>query len=331
VRWIGWLHYWPGHGASPCERSTREQENFGVTSSQRLRASALIALALSPLGAGVATAQEAEGEAKDGVRWFLPAEPFAPLIADPWETQIRGSIVSAKLNLGGLEGADPEAVELLEKWNTQAEVALAYRQNIVQFQRETESRPAIAIGFEVGVFSRFLLETSQKDFMSADFRVGLPFQITWSGWEGRFEILHMSSHFGDDLFDRLGLVNEQVTFDGIQLIAARRLIPAVRLYAGGNFNFHSNPGVEEISVQWGLEWDKSEIARDGHVFPLFAANFRITDETDRVAGTALAGATFRISGVRLQLALRGHFGPSPIGKFRNHDENFIGLGLRFLP
>ena len=302
-----------------------------MTTSQRLGSSVLASLALLALGAGFAAAQEPEGHSEDGVRWFLPSEPFAPLIADPWETQIRGSIVSTKLTLDGLEGADAEAVELLEESNAQSEVALAYRQNIVQFQRETESRPAIAIAFEVGVFSRFMLETPQRDFVSADFRVGLPVEITWSGWEGRFEILHMSSHFGDDLFDRLGLENDQVTFDGIQLLAARRLIPAVRLYAGGNFNFHSNPDVEEVAVQWGLEWDQSEIDRKAHVFPLFAANFRITDQTDRVAGTALAGATFRISGVRLQLALRGHFGPSTIGKFRNFDENFIGLGLRFLP
>lgn len=301
-----------------------------MTTSQRFLVSTLIGSALLVPASDRAVAQGSP-DGDDGVRWFLPDEPFAPLIADPWETQIRGSIISGKLDLEGLEGADPEAVDLLEEWNAQAEVAIGYRQNIVQFQRETPSRPAIAIAFEVGVFSRFLLETSQRDFISADFRVGLPFEITWSGWEGRFEILHMSSHFGDDLFDRLGLANEQVTFDGFQLIAARRLIPEVRLYAGGNFNFHSNPGVEELSVQWGLEWDRSEIDREGHVFPLFAANFRITDETDRVAGTALAGATFRVSRVRLQLGLRGHFGPSAVGKFRNFDEDFIGLGLRIIP
>ena len=84
-------------------------------------------------------------------------------------------------------------------------------------------------------------------------------------------------------------------------------------------------------MQWGLEWDKSEVDGDGHVFPLFAADFRLTDETERVAGTALAGATFRISSTRLQLALRGHFGPSTIGKFRNFDEDFIGLNLRIVP
>ena len=302
-----------------------------MTTSQRRCGSALLGVVLWLTLGGRVLAQEGEQESRTGTRWFQPTEPFAPLIADPWETQIRGSIVSAKLDLEGLEDADPEAVELLEKWNAQAEVAIGYRQNIVQFQEETAGRPAIAIGFEVGVFSRFLLETSERDFIGADFRVGLPFQITWSGWEGRFEILHMSSHFGDDLFDRLGIPNTQVTFDGFQLLAARRLIPQVRLYVGGNFNFHSNPGVEELALQWGLEWDKSEVDRSGHVFPLFAADFRITDETERVGGTALAGATFRISGVRLQLGMRGHFGPSTIGKFRNFDENFIGLGLRFIP
>ena len=302
-----------------------------VTTSQRWSLATLSVLAIWLALPAPCTAQQKEDESEDGVRWFGRSEPFAPLIADPLETQIRGSIVSAELDLEGLEDADPSAVALLEDRNAQAEVAIGYRQNVVQFQRETASRPAIAIGFEVGVFSRFLLETPEKDFISADFRVGLPVEITWSGWEGRFEILHMSSHFGDDLFDRLGIPNAQVTFDGFQLVAARRLVREVRLYVGGNFNFHSNPGVEELAAQWGLEWDRSEVDRSGHVFPLFAADFRITDETERVAGTALAGASFRISDLRLQLALRGHFGPSTIGKFRNFDENFIGLGLRIIP
>ncbi len=302
-----------------------------MTTSQRHRAGMLFAIGLCLGSAGAASGQEGEEKAQEGTRWFARTEPFAPLIADPLETQIRGAIISAKLDLEGLEGADSSAVELLEGWNAQAQVAIGYRQNVVQFQSETASRPAIAIGFEAGVLSRFLLETSQRDFISADFRVGVPFQITWSGWEGRFEILHMSSHFGDDLFDRLGIANTQVTFDGLQLVAARRLIPQLRLYVGGNFNFHSNPGVEKLAVQWGLEWDRSEVDGDGHVFPLFAADFRITDETERVAGTALAGATFRISNTRLQLALRGHFGPSTIGKFRDFDEDFIGLNLRIIP
>jgi hypothetical protein len=302
-----------------------------VTTSQRQRAGMLFVIGLWLGSVGAAAGQEREEKAKEGTRWFVRTEPFAPLIADPLETQIRGAIGSAKLDLEGLEGADPSAVELLEEWNAQAQVAIGYRQNVVQFQRETASRPAIAIAFEAGVLSRFLLETSQRDFISADFRVGVPFEITWSGWGGRFEILHMSSHFGDDFFDRLGIANSQVTFDGLQLVAARRLIPPLRLYVGGNFNFHKNPGVEELALQWGLEWDKSEIDADGHVFPLFASDFRITDETERVAGTLLAGATFRISSTRLQLSLRGHFGPSTIGKFRNFDEDFIGLNLRIIP
>ncbi len=309
-----------------------------MTSSQRRRSTVLLGIGLwlawAVPGLGQESGKKPEGTGKqqqDGIRWFSGPEPFAPLIADPLETQIRGSIVSARLDLTGLEGADSSTVDLLEQRSAQAEVVIGYRQNVVQFQEETTSRPALAIAFEVGVFSRFLLETSQRDLISADFRVGLPFEIAWSGWEGRFEILHMSSHFGDDLFDRLGIANAQVTFDGFQLLAARRLIPQVRLYVGGNLNFHSNPGVEDLALQWGVEWDRSEVEPKGHVFPLVAADFRITDESERVAGTALAGATFRISDVRLQLALRGHFGPSAIGKFRNFDESFLGLGLRIIP
>ncbi|MEE9471766.1 MAG: hypothetical protein V3W32_08585, partial [Gemmatimonadota bacterium] len=95
-----------------------------------------------------------------GVRWFQSREPFAPLIADPLETQIRGSIVSADLDVEEIEGADPGGLEVLTGRHAEADVAVGYRQNVVQFQSESPGRPAIALAFEVGVLTRFLLDTS---------------------------------------------------------------------------------------------------------------------------------------------------------------------------
>ena len=68
-----------------------------MTTSQRHRTGMLFASGLWLGSAGAAFGQEGEEKAREGTRWFVRTEPFAPLIADPLETQIRGAIVSAKL------------------------------------------------------------------------------------------------------------------------------------------------------------------------------------------------------------------------------------------
>lgn len=217
--------------------------------------------------------------------------------------------------------------------NLEAEVALGLRFPVALLQPETRRGPSISIGFETGIFVRFFMETSEKDLINSDFRVGAPVAFGYRGWEARIELRHMSSHLGDDFVARFDPEFRQVSQDGFELILARRFLRDLRLYAGGewNFNLSSLDVVERGAGRWGLEFDPGW--RDGgrHVWPFAAADFRITSLTDEVAGTGVGGVAFRVGTVGLRLETRGHFGPSPMGQLRTFDENFWGLGLRIEP
>lgn len=302
----------------------------------RILAAALVA-ALLPSPPAARAQQPPPGPG--AVRWFPDTTAFAPLLAAPRETGLRGSFVlSDRPDLDGPvapvqpPGAPPAPSDF-EGTNIEAEVALGLRVPVVLLRRETGSGPSVAVEFETGVFTRFFLETSEKDLINADFRVGAPVSLGYRGFEARLELRHLSSHFGDDFVRRFDPPFRQVSQEGFELLLARRFARAVRLYGGGEWNFNLSEEVvaERGAARWGLEYDPG--AADGRrkVWPFAAADFRIESLTDEVAGTGTAGVAFRVGGVGLRLETRGHFGPSPMGQLRRFDETFWGLGLRIAP
>ena len=279
-----------------------------------------------------------------GAGGWLPARSsFVPLLAAPREVSLRGSFVLTDRDLP--PGAD------FEGRNVEAGVGLGHRIPVLRLQEEGDGRPELTLGFEVGVFTRFHMETPEKDLVNADFRVGMPLSGRLGPWEARAAILHVSSHVGDDFDARFDVPFRQVTRDGFELTVARRLGGSLRVYGGGDLNFHVNPGVERTAARWGAEWDPgppgvgAPTAGDAgsgggasagtgatlEAWPFAAADFQITRRNDRVASTAVAGVGLRVSGTVLRLEARGHSGPSPMGRFRDRDESYVGVGLRVVP
>lgn len=292
------------------------------------------AAAVLLLAAATATPSPAAAQAgeRSGPEWLPDASAFQPLLAAPREVSLRGSLIFAD--------RDAPAAADFEGTNLEAEVALGHRIPVVRFQREADGRPAVTLGFEVGVFTRFALEESSRDLIEADFRVGAPLALRRGPWEGRLTLRHISSHLGDDFVRRFGdaLPERQVTGDGFELLVARRLPHGLRLYGGGEWNFHANPGVERVAARAGLEWDPSPGA-DGtggagegfRAWPFAAASVRATDETTGASVTGVGGLALRVSGVTLRLEARGHTGPTPMGQLQGRDEDFLGVGLRVVP
>lgn len=287
-----------------------------------------------------AAAQQPAPEAQRA-RWFPDTTAFAPLLADPRETWLRGSFVLADrpelddqvVFLPEGQGDAQPLPRDFDGRNIEAEVALGLRLPVVLLQPESHGRPSVAIEFETGVFARFFMETAQKDLINTDFRVGAPISFGYRGWEVRVELRHMSSHFGDDFVDRFDPELRQVSQEGFELLAARRFARGVRLYAGGeaNFNRSDESRVERTAARWGLEYDPGRVDAARRAWPFVAAGFRLTSLTDEVAGTGVGGVAFRVGGVGLRLETRGHFGPSPMGQLRRFDESFWGVGLRIEP
>lgn len=279
---------------------------------------------------------------------FPDRTSFAPLLAAPREVTLRGGFVVADRDV---EPGPDDTFGDFEGANIEAEVALGHRVGVLRLRPETDRAPEVTLGFEVGVFTRFFMESSEKDLINADFRVGAPVSVRHGGWAGRLTLLHVSSHFGDDFVNRFGPPPSQTTRDGFELVLARRLTglaPALRIYGAGEWNFHVNRGVERTAGRLGLEWDgrpgpdgeegrgagpgkAGAPAADVVTWPYAGAEVRVTSRDQGVAGTGVGGLGLRVRGVTLRFEARGHFGPSPMGKLRFRDERFVGVNLRVEP
>ncbi len=191
---------------------------------------ALVVAGLSSLHPGGLKGQEAS-------RWLPGLRPFEPLVAAPRETQFRGSLVLA---------ARPDALDYLGR-NVEAEVVIGHSVAVLRVDDGTTSERAVTLGFELGVFSRFFMESSQKDLINVDYRVGMPISIRHDDWQLRITLRHISSHVGDEYlvrFPETVVLKEnqllQQTRDGVEGLLARTFGSSGRIYAGGDFNFHIN-------------------------------------------------------------------------------------------
>lgn len=305
----------------------------------RALGAAALLLLLAPLVARAPARAQAPGGARGGESdiWLPDRTSFGPMLAAPREVGFRGSLILADR---------PDLEEDFDGRNLEAEVALGHRFAVLRLQRAGRRRPELTLGFEVGAFSRFHLETPERDLIGVDYRVGLPLSLRSGGWEGRLTPLHVSSHIGDDFAARFDTPGGQFTRDGVELAAARRLrvLPGFRVYGSGTWNFHVNPGVPEVEGAFGVEWDPAPAVIRGErtgrragrtddfaAWPFAAADLRVTDLTRGPGVTGTAGAALRVRGTLLRLEVRGHTGPTPLGQLRGTDETFFGLGLRVEP
>lgn len=279
-------------------------------------------------GSGDAAPPDGAGS---GTGWFPDSTAFRPVLAAPREVDLRGSLIVAEREAPA--GAD------FQGSNLEAEVVLGHRLGIVRFQRESPDSPEVVLGFEVGVFNRFALETPEKALISAGYRVGFPVSVRKGPWSGRLTLLHFSSHVGDDFLARFGdrHPQRQMTRDGVELTLARRLLPGLRAYAGGDLNFHVNPGVPRSAGRGGLEWDPAPERRGGDAaggtatWPFAAVDVETTSAADGLAATGAAGLALRVRGMTLRLEARAHTGPTPMRQLGGRDEDFLGIGLRVDP
>ena len=288
------------------DRPPRRTTHSRIAAPAFLAVLACIALILPP----AAPAQEQ----------IFPDETLMPrLDADPLAPVPRGAFVLADRPDSDFRGT-----------NVEAEVTLGHALPVLLMQPEGEARPALGLDFRVGVFSRFFMETATRDLIAVDYRVDIPFTFRYREWEGRLGYQHYSAHVADDFVRRFEPLLRQHSRDGFEAVVARRVPSAdLRFYLGGRWAFHANPGVPESAAKAGAEWDPAEDegAANG-VWPFAATDLELRQDTDGVAGTAVAGLRIRIRGQDFRLEARGHAGPTPMGQLDGTEERFAGLGLR---
>lgn len=216
--------------------------------------------------------------------------------------------------------------------NIEAEVAIGHRLALLRLDDGMLTRREITLGIEMGIFSRFFMEAAQRDLINSDFRIGFPLSIRSGPWESRVTLRHISSHLGDDYTVRFFAATvaggfNQTSKDGFEGILARRFGESVRLYAGGDLNFHTNEEMSQARALFGGEWDPVQQGEDNGSWPFFASDFEYGSLSKQLGTTLVGGMRFRVSGQRFRLEARAHFGSTPLGHFRESDETFWGLGF----
>ena len=254
-------------------------------------------------------------------RWFPNVQPFRTLVATPREVRVRASFVYAERPLDASQDGYGGR-------NIEAEVAVGHRLELYRFDDGSSPGGAVTLGIEMGIFSRFFMEVPERDLVNSDFRIGLPVSIRSGSWESRVTLRHVSSHLGDDFFVRYPTeVVGQTSKDGFEGLLARRLGESVRLYVGGDVNFHTNERMSRTGIRFGGEWDPVEPGDGNGWWPFFASDFEYASFSERWAATLVGGMGIRVNGQRFRLEARARFGSTTIGYFRDMDETFYGLGF----
>ena len=263
-----------------------------------------------------------------GLQWFPNRWVIAALIAAPREIRLAGGLYRAERDLE----REPDGSAL------ESEVSIGYRIPVVRLLDGGAEGVALDLGFEVGIWSRFDMETDQRDLIASDYRVGIPLSVRYRSLEGRLTFHHSSGHLGDDYVARYGVWVYQVSREALELILAVRPIEPIRLYGGGDLNVGRGfdfgvdddfrgemfQTVEQWVLRFGAEYDPSW-ARQATVQPFLGVNFETTDWTQRLATSIRGGVAFRINSIRLMLDAQYRDGPSALGQFRLDPAGFADL------
>jgi hypothetical protein len=249
---------------------------------------------------------------------------FCPLLADPKQPR---SFVS------GLRSTLESSTDDTEEDITIGAIGIGDEIGLLRSGRGSGN--AVQLNLDAAVFAQFDLGTSSYDLINADYVVGLPLAIRFSGFGARFRVYHQSSHLGDEFLLRSEHPErENLSFEALQLILSQE-IGALRLYGGGELLFNREP--EDLAaklVQGGVE------VRAGteRVRWVAAADAKSSEEHDwKVAISARSGVELT-AGTRAghpgrvwAVLAEFYSGPSPYGQFFREQMRYVGVGLHLRP
>lgn len=216
----------------------------------------------------------------------------------------------------------------------EANAAFGYRVPVYRLSDGRNGGPAVDIGLEGGVISRFALGEGANGLVNTDFRVAFPLGADFGGWETTLALVHESSHFGDDYIDRTpGFEQKSSSRNGAEATLIRRLDRRLRVFGALDYNWAA-VNVETLGARLGVVLDGASSNGAGagrSLRPIGTVELHVSDYTRGPGITGVLGVALRTGPSDLRLGLIGHVGPSEMGQFRHVDEEYFGVFLTFVP
>jgi hypothetical protein len=201
--------------------------------------------------------------------------------------------------------------------------------------KEWPGKGGIVASAQLGVFARFRIEYPTREEAATDWFVGMPFEITYEKFTGRFRIMHRSSHIGDELVQTAGA--ERIEFGGeyADFIAAYQPLQDLRVYGGATYNFRSynerllalrlRDWHDHTQVQAGFDYGSYRWS-NGHVGVVAGFDWQSTQRTNWRSGfSVVGGLAVKTNGRGSKLIARYYHGPSTMGEFFLTPETFTGI------
>lgn len=245
---------------------------------------------------------------------FLPSIAFRPLIADPREPQLGGSVRAGEFHQRGLEGL--------------ASIGSTF--GLFGFSARG-GKALVQIGGSGGVVARFDLH-AHGNIVSEDYEIALPVYFTSGRFGSRVRMLHRSAHIGDEYvavhpgFERIDL-----SYESIEGILAESF-GTTRLYLGGDWQIHNrtfpiDPGTLRAGADFVSRSEFASRSLRGH----WVAGIDMHAARDlewRVAKSGVAGVEISRAGRQfpaLRIVAEFFSGPTTAGQFYGKPERYIGL------
>ena len=188
------------------------------------------------------------------------------------------------------------------------------------------------LGWLGGVFSIFDLDAPSYDLLNTDFWVGPTLSARRGGLSTTLRLFHQSSHLGDEfLLRHSGIDRLNLSYEGVDWLVSGDPWSWLRLYGGGGVLLHSEPKLQRLSVQGGIELKSPVAFIANHVRPIAAFDYASREENHwREELSGAAGVQLEnpeLSKLRLQILGTYYKGNSRNGQFFLDRIETIGVGV----
>ncbi len=245
---------------------------------------------------------------------FPVGDLFWPLLADPKQPQF--FVSSRYYNTAG-ENVSTAAVGYGETFG---------------LYRQAGQHPGDGLQLSVagGLFAQFDLSAPSSDLVNADYMIGFPLTYRHGASAWRLRVYHQSSHLGDEFLLRVHPERVNLSFESVELLYSRQLLPW-RLYAGGEYLFHHDPpDLKPAGWHAGVEYHgRAALWREGRL--VGGADFKSWQEHDWAVDSSVKfGLEFGAAQPgrrRLRLMAELYEGHAPHGQFYRQEISYVGAGV----